>query len=1218
MVSPIELKIVIVRATDGFDVMAETEASGRAGPEPLDWESLQTPEFQALLAQIRDEPRSTRFETFRTVGETIFEAVFRGKVRRLFLGLYDQRVQPQPDAALRLRLDITESAAELAALPWEFLFWRGTPVGTQIQTLLVRDLASIDFGGREPLAMAGKPRVLLVIPRGSDLQTDRERDRVLSILNKAEIPCDVVEGRVTLQRVDDVLAERDYHILHFIGHGDAEVGEDGRLQGRLRFNTPWVTDEAVDVDWVEDDRIQSLLSSYRSLRLVILNACEGGETGVSEGERSGRGFVGMAPAILRAGVPAVVAMQYKIGDSVAIQFAETFYKRLTSERWAGEVDRAVAMARNACYLGSRDDRGFATPVLFLRAIDGRLFSFPDWVPPDPSIPPPEPAPDLSGFVGREEDLAYYGAILAGRHFAVITGMPGVGKSLLAAKLAQSMVSSPGKLFWHRFHEGEGTEVIIWRLAALLARNGQTELWKLLNQPNGIGDPSRPIETLFNHVFRLVQNQGYVICLDDFQHVDADPLVGKLIEQLAKVVHAGEVKLIITSRRMPDFVTTVSFRPLAGLDRRDVAALFAARGVQSTAEQLDSIYDQTAGNAELINLTIDVLQHTASPDRIIARLVATEDVENYLFREVDKQLTVEERTVMGAFAILLGQAGTRAAIESVLGGENNPSRSLLSLRNRYLLDEKKGETGRLYSQHAMVQSFYYELLSQRERQRMHIRAAAFYETEEPDLLRAAQHYFRAGEYEHSAQLATADVNGALNRGQMGLLRHLFGQYLQAQLQPDTWARVLLGRGKVAYVYGEYDEACQWYQTAAEMLSHLPQQTGRRILQADVCRQMAQVLMEQSPNEALVWLRRGLEHLADLQTLEQTADLHIASGAALIHLGQFDAAEAEIEAGLGLLPADALEARIDALLNLSVIHSSRGDLGKSTACTSEALPLAERRGDLFRLIKIHNSRAVDLIVDGKWQDARDDLKEALRLGERVVSKSDQAKVDLNLGSLYSKMGDEQTALSHWARSLELARKNDLNEMICAVQASTAEVFLWQGELVRAEASLDEAQTLAEHHSFQDLLPEIWRKRSQLRLVQGRMTEAEQDAARSVELAETLSLDAELGISLRVLAEANTALAPTSTAAREYLQRSLALLEGVERHEAGRTQAALGHFLLAQGDAEAARGLWAEAQNSFRALGAQRDLALVSALLSTLPDSTSPVFALPEVENASPRTT
>jgi hypothetical protein len=223
---------------------------------------------------------------------------------------------------------------------------------------------------------------LIVIPEGSGLNTDAERDIVKKALNSLGIEPSILEGKVDIGRLNDELSDSGpYHILHFIGHGDFEE-DDGEDIGYLRFNAP---DDSADEVWIEHSRIQALLQSYSDdLRLVILNACSVGQVSARQSlERTGRGFVGMAPSILKAGIPAVLAMQYEIRDTIAIQFAETLYKRLTKGRWAGRIDDAVNQARNACLLLDPDDRGYATSILYLRAEDGVIFVF-DGPPPGPN------------------------------------------------------------------------------------------------------------------------------------------------------------------------------------------------------------------------------------------------------------------------------------------------------------------------------------------------------------------------------------------------------------------------------------------------------------------------------------------------------------------------------------------------------------------------------------------------------------------------------------------------------------------------------------------------------------------------------------------------------------------------------------------------------------------------------------------------------------------
>jgi hypothetical protein len=108
--------------------------------------------------------------------------------------------------------------------------------------------------------------------------------------------------------------------------------------------------------------------------------------------------------------------------------------------------------------------------------------------PIPAPPPPLRPPHSDLFIGREKELATYSAALDQAGIAVISGMAGMGKTTLAAELARR-VAKPELTFWHSFHDGEGIEGLIWRLAGFLASNGQEDLWSLLQ--NALLNHNRP-------------------------------------------------------------------------------------------------------------------------------------------------------------------------------------------------------------------------------------------------------------------------------------------------------------------------------------------------------------------------------------------------------------------------------------------------------------------------------------------------------------------------------------------------------------------------------------------------------------------------------------------------------------------------------------------------------------------------------------------------------
>jgi CHAT domain-containing protein len=151
--------------------------------------------------------------------------------------------------------------------------------------------------------------------------------------------------------------EGPWHVFHFIGHGryDAASGE-----GQLAL-----ADERRQVEPLGATALARLLSNHKALRLAFLNACEGAQVG------TGDPFSSLATALVRRGLPAVVAMQYEITDRAAVELGRVFYELLA----AGQpVDAALSEARVAISLAVANSLEWGTPVLYLRAPDGVLFS----------------------------------------------------------------------------------------------------------------------------------------------------------------------------------------------------------------------------------------------------------------------------------------------------------------------------------------------------------------------------------------------------------------------------------------------------------------------------------------------------------------------------------------------------------------------------------------------------------------------------------------------------------------------------------------------------------------------------------------------------------------------------------------------------------------------------------------------------------------------------
>lgn len=166
----------------------------------------------------------------------------------------------------------------------------------------------------------------------------------------------------TLAGLEMALRNGRYHVLHFIGHG-AYNEKDSRAALYMADDSGQVV-LVLDVDFAE--MLGHLLSEAEirdddRLRLVFLATCQ------SATRSSVDAFRGLAPKLIAAGVPSVIAMQDAVRMDTARVFAGAFYSQLLGH---GQADRAANAARAA--LLSAKLPGADTPVLFMRLADGRL------------------------------------------------------------------------------------------------------------------------------------------------------------------------------------------------------------------------------------------------------------------------------------------------------------------------------------------------------------------------------------------------------------------------------------------------------------------------------------------------------------------------------------------------------------------------------------------------------------------------------------------------------------------------------------------------------------------------------------------------------------------------------------------------------------------------------------------------------------------------------
>ncbi len=307
--------------------------------------------------------RSSQMEEARRFGERLFGALMVEPVRDVFRSA--RGAAESSGRGLRLTLCLSD-APELMDLPWEFLYEKPRFLSQSIYSPVVRSLDLRDAPAPFPTSLPLNVLGLVSSPNGfPTLDVTREKAKLhtaLEPLCRAGLVTLTWLSRGTLKELDDAINQHQgIHVFHFIGHGGYDTSDQS---GVLVLETA-----DSEPHEVSGEELGLLLQDERSLRLAVLNSCEGA--------RSSRldPFSGAATSLVHYGIPAVIGMQFEITDEAAITFGARLYEALSR---SFPADAALAQARRSIFAAGNDIE-FGTPVLFLRGKDARLFDVADGV-----------------------------------------------------------------------------------------------------------------------------------------------------------------------------------------------------------------------------------------------------------------------------------------------------------------------------------------------------------------------------------------------------------------------------------------------------------------------------------------------------------------------------------------------------------------------------------------------------------------------------------------------------------------------------------------------------------------------------------------------------------------------------------------------------------------------------------------------------------------------
>ncbi len=311
-----------------------------------------------------DSPMSPEGHSSNLVlfGQRLYSALFQGSIRDSWIAA--QGIAQNQQDILRLRLGLMDD--RIPRLPWEVMNAGDRPLATGTEVVFSRYQvggAPAYLGG----GSVGQPlRILMVLSAPTDqdqlqlhdeaahLRAELARDRSSS--QGPEIELTILEQPGREQLTQD-LEQGNYDIFHYAGHSGW-----GRAGGDLYL----VNSRTGLTEALSGEDLAGLLVN-NGVRMAVLNSCRGGLAATSQGSS----LDNLADALLRRGVPAILAMAERIPDDVALSLSRLFYRNL---KQGYPIDLSLNRARQGLISSYGSQQLYwALPILYLHPeFDGYL------------------------------------------------------------------------------------------------------------------------------------------------------------------------------------------------------------------------------------------------------------------------------------------------------------------------------------------------------------------------------------------------------------------------------------------------------------------------------------------------------------------------------------------------------------------------------------------------------------------------------------------------------------------------------------------------------------------------------------------------------------------------------------------------------------------------------------------------------------------------------
>ncbi len=644
-------------------------------------------------------------------------------------------------------------------------------------------------------------------------------------------------------------------------------------------------------------------------------------------------------------------------------------------------------------------------------------------------------PEVPVFVGRKEEME----ILERSPFIVIEGMPGIGKTYLAARCVHKTQREGKKIFWHAFTEIDSFHYLINKISVFLNNVGYSNLLEYVKQE---GKDDRVLISLIQKGI----TEDMVLCFDGFQQVRDEKIVAMF--RLLKNVKG---KVIITSRERPPFLsisrTDIAEIRLSALSENETRELLQSRGVRLADGFLQKACQRLGGHPLILDMFCDAAREKEASD--VLESLPVYRVEDYLWSEIFEKLSENDRTFVECLSVFRAPASTDILMHVYT--KDRFWMVLKGLERRMLIKKQDGE----YVLPSMIKEFTYQKVPNKEGLHKAIAQCYLEEGRPKGLLEAVYHFLQAGEQERAAEIVANPHVDLIEQGHLSPYMEILTQFSKEQISPSLWCAVTYARGRILFLQGDLKNALKEF----EEMSKAAQEINSEKDYAKALHQLGNIYQSHGEWEkAHHCFEEALQLLERLKDYRGMADIHADTGLLLRRQHRFKEALSHFEEGKNIAEKIGYTVGLSRTLRyIAQIYYHQDQFDTASEYYHQSLRLSEKSLDVLGTAANYNDLGLVSFYKGESEKAIEYFEKYMESSERVSDIRAKIRYYANLGMVYSDLGDNEKAEDCYNQALHLAEEQEDPYVTSYLKMKIVHLLLQKGSVEKAKRLCNECEKI-----------------------------------------------------------------------------------------------------------------------------------------------------------------